>query len=109
MKKCSDVGNRSLFDDITRNNHKGDENSEIANESIRKSKAVIQDKIINCILSCGQEGSTSQEAQIALGLTHESCSSRFSELHKEGVLKRIGKRPTKSGNPAWVHVIRDSE
>ena len=51
-------------------------------------------------------GSTCDEAEEALGLTHQTCSARFHDLSKGGRLTDTGrKRDTRSGRPAAVYVI----
>ncbi len=50
-------------------------------------------------------GSTCDEAEEALDMTHQTCSARFHDLAKEGRLTDSGrKRVTRSGRPAIVYV-----
>jgi len=55
----------------------------------------------------GTAGLTSDEAELALGLPHQSCSARIHELGEQcGALKRSGeKRKTRSKRFAEVYVL----
>lgn len=43
--------------------------------------------------------------EIALGMSHQSCSARVSELNMRGRIQIIGKRPTRTGCNAAVLVV----
>ena len=49
---------------------------------------------------------TCDEAEVALNLSHQSASARFSELKREGKIEKCGVRPTRSGCMAAVYVIK---
>ncbi len=51
-------------------------------------------------------GSTCDEAEEALSLTHQTCSARFHDLEEQGRLIRTTvSRRTRSGRKASVYVI----
>ena len=51
-------------------------------------------------------GCTRDEAELALGLSHQTCSPRFTELHYRGHIRDSGRvQPTRSGRNAVVWVI----
>ena len=53
--------------------------------------------------------STCDDVEAALGLTHQSCSPRFGELDRRGLIAKTGERRlTRSGRPAWIWQARKS-
>jgi hypothetical protein len=52
----------------------------------------------------GYDGATSDEAEVALGLTHQACSARFTELKRDVQITSAGRRRTRSGRMAGVYV-----
>jgi hypothetical protein len=95
MKKNKKKDQPTLFDDdppkklpdICRNNHGGDEFSEEANRLAHPNKAMARIKILAWIQKNGD--STGDEAKYGLGLLHQACSARFSELKDEGYLTPV--------------------
>jgi predicted ArsR family transcriptional regulator len=53
--------------------------------------------------------STCDEAEIALGMTHQSCSATINKLMNEGLLIADGTRITRSGRPARVWRVRQED
>ncbi len=52
------------------------------------------------------DGFTCDEAEVALGLTHQACSARFTELKKDLAIVPTGlRRPTRTGRYAKVYVF----
>jgi hypothetical protein len=92
-------------DDITRNYHGGHPLSEIANQTTNKSRDAL--RIIRYVATCGARGSTSDQCEEAIGMQHQTCSARFSDLKKAGVLLLNGeRRQTRRGrSPAGVCVL----
>ncbi len=88
-----------LFD-ICRRKHGGNAQSEGANMSVSSSKHVQRSQILGEIQARG--GATCDELEQALALSHQTCSARCSELLKEGAVKRIGVRMTRSGRNAAI-------
>jgi hypothetical protein len=90
--------------DICENNHGGVKESVAAHESIAGSKVVMQGKILAWLHDVGS--GTCDAAELALGMSHQSCSARFSELSASGEIEDTGRRlPTRSGRSARVYRI----
>jgi predicted transcriptional regulator len=95
-------------DDITRNYHCGNPESEAAN--LRTMKARDRARIIAHVILCGAGGATCSEIELATGLSHQTASARCSELKRDGVLVASGeRRPTQTGSMAAVLVIKNTD
>lgn len=87
--------------DVCRNHHGGEPFSEAANEATTPRKASKRALILEYLGRVGD--GTSEEAEIALGMSHQTASARFAELKKDGVIVPVivdGKqlsRSTRSG------------
>ncbi len=90
--------------DITANFHQQNLFSVMANQSVSSSKEIIRAKIIAYIESQGLYGATSDEVELALGLTHQTASARLTEAKKQDRLVLNGTRKTRSGRNAGVLV-----
>jgi predicted ArsR family transcriptional regulator len=90
----------SEIPDITRNYHKGNAESEIANESIHSQKQAIRAKVLDAIL---KQPATCEELEERLGMSHQTVSARMSELKRDGLIEKNGTRPTRSGRQAGVY------
>jgi hypothetical protein len=89
--------------DVCRKFHGGDECSEAANDSIQDQKEGLRELVRLWISACGYEGSTCDEAEVGLGLRHQTASARMRELVQTGqVIKTRMKRETRSGRKAFV-------
>lgn len=97
----------SLFD-ITHNRHRGNAESQSANLRVASSKEKMRAQVLEAIQRSGARGMTCDELETLLGLTHQTCSARCSELKKDGMVQKLGTRPTRTGSPAAVLVSRDS-
>ncbi len=94
-----------MQEDITANYHGGNEASVEAHQSISsESAASLRQKVLRLISSEQHRGATSDEAEQALGLSHQSCSARFTELKALGRIVAQGKRTTRSGRKAFFYV-----
>lgn len=60
--------------------------------------------VLDRIQQAGLTGMTCDEVEVALGLSHQTCSARVNELNGVGYIKVEGKRPTRSGRNARVYV-----
>src|SRR5215467_13043603 len=82
--------------------------------SLRRAQCVA---ISAFVLERGLDGATSDEVEAALNLSHQTCSARFTDLKRDGVIIEIKKlqhdgllrdesptRLTKRGKPAAVCV-----
>lgn len=96
--------------DICERRHKGNPESREAHKRVSRSGRAAADrvKILEWIERRGD--GTCDEAEIDLGLPHQSCSARFSELKRDGRLIPTGeKRKTRSGTLAAVMRRRNRE
>lgn len=91
--------------DVCANKHGGNENSAAAYaDTPQRKRDADRETIIGLARAAGPEGITCEEACDAMKTTPNVISGRFSELVRDGVLKRDGKRRTRSGCWAAVHV-----
>jgi hypothetical protein len=91
-------------DDICRNRHQGNPESEAAN--LQTNKARDRAKVIAHITAQGARGSTCEELSVSLGLRYTTASARCSELKADGVIVTSGeRRPTQTGSMAAVLVL----
>jgi hypothetical protein len=109
----------SLFDvqapakreDVCRNNHGGNPESEAANR--RTDKDNDRALILEALGAAGLRGETCDALEVALGMTHQTASARCSDLLRDGMIvrklvpgpKKYEKRPTRTGSPAAVLVL----
>lgn len=89
--------------------HNAPHTSHAAAESMRSHIGAIKARVLEHIRSCGECGCTSDEAELALGLSHQTCSARFRDLSSgpDARIQVSGKhptRPTRSGRKALVWV-----
>jgi hypothetical protein len=99
-----------VLDDICRNRHGGNPESEAANESTDKDRG--RNLIIEWLSKVGRVGETSDRMAELLNLPTQTCSARCSELKRDGtVIKKpiegggYEKRPTRNGRGAAVLVL----
>jgi Fic family protein len=93
--------------DITANYHGGNPESVEAFESFSVERMESdRARIVRLTIVRGKHGLTCDEAERLLGLKHQTCSARFTDLVKDGRLTRTEeRRPTRSGCPARVHIV----
>lgn len=90
-------------DDICRNFHRGNTESEAANP-VASTKEIQCEHIIAFMLRTGD--ATCDETEDRLGLIHQSASARFSELKRDGRILATGERRlTRSGRYAAVYRV----
>lgn len=87
--------------DIAFNKHGGNPESTAAHKSIIPNKAVQRAAVLR-LLGSGKMGFTSDEAEEALGLRHQACSARFTELREAGLIEPVCRRVTRSGRTAMA-------
>lgn len=93
--------------DITRHYHRGNPESVAAHaETPAEARRKQGLRVYDYILSRGLEGDTSDEAEVALGLSHQACSARFTECKRGKLIQPGQRRRTRSGRwaRAWVAV-----
>ena len=86
-----------LFD-ICANRHRGNKQSVMANA--RADKNVHRQRILRLFRNAQW---TCDELEVFLDLPHQSCSARISELKRDGLIVKVGTRPTRSGCQAAVY------
>lgn len=93
-------------DDITSHYHGGHPRSVEAHESIRgEAKRVARARVYNYVHAQGLDGAICDEAEIALSMSHQSCSARFSDLKRDDMIVETNQqRLTRSGRYATVCV-----
>lgn len=92
--------------DITARKHGGDPNSAEAHKSIKKDKSQTHQAILNYLARRPITGATCEEIELALTLSHQTCSARISELRANQRIISVGdRRTTSSGRWARVHRI----
>lgn len=97
-------------DDICRKRHGAEHFSEEANKAVEPSKHIQRGKILAHLKSVGN--ATCDETEIALHLSHQAASARFSELKRDGlitaVISQSGERisrTTRNGRQAGVYCV----
>ena len=95
-----------MTDDITANYHGGNPESVDAYASLRRRELeALRQWILRVAQRRGKRGLTCDEAEVLLGLRHQTCSARFTELVADGRLTRTSyTRATRSGRQARVHI-----
>jgi len=81
--------------DVCASRHRGNPESEAANERVAPSKADLRWKIMLWFYEHGP--ATCEQASRALGLRYTTASARLSELKADGFLEITGKRALTSG------------
>jgi predicted transcriptional regulator len=80
----------------------------------------LRNKVLDYIRSCGTIGSTCEEAEVTLGLPHQTVSARLTELQRERLIRKATrpgtrmdeapvpvKRKTRTGRNAQVWIACD--
>ena len=90
--------------DITENYHGGNPRSAEAHEDTKGKKARDQARILRA-LGAHPKGLTCDQVETLLGIAHQTCSARFTELKaKNWILPTGERRLTKHGSKADVFV-----
>jgi len=88
-----------LFD-ICANRHGGNAMSTTARG--RTNAETDRLKVLAAIKSRGAQGATCDEIEVELGMSHQSCSARISELKARAKVRIVGTRKTRTGCKAAV-------
>jgi predicted HTH transcriptional regulator len=96
---------KGMLPDITRNYHRGNPQSVAANKVAHKFKLSARQRILHVFATPNQRHWTCEEIEGASGLSHQTCSARLSELKRDGKIKQIGTRKTRSGSPAAIYQV----
>lgn len=86
---------------------RGSATSEAAADSLDEDMlGRLQRRMLNYLRRCGLRGATSDEAEVALAMRHQTASARLRELELFGwAVKTDRRRFTRSGRGAFVYVI----
>jgi hypothetical protein len=100
--KEKDMG--PLFD-ICSNNHGGNPMSVQANKIASRGKSSARQQILFelQVATDYKHNLTCEELEAVTKLSHQTCSARLSELRREGKIKIVGERKTRSGALAAVY------
>lgn len=86
--------------------NKQTDTSREAAASIQHDLGRLQAMVMRYVRQCGERGCTCDEAEVALNLTHQTCSARFHDLHHKDVIVDHGiRRKTRSGRKAIVWFV----
>ena len=90
--------------DICANRHGGNAESVAANKATNKERDAK--RILALFEWHGH--ATCDEAEIQLGMSHQTCSARFADLKRAGLIEPTTRRKTRSGRwaMAWRKVNR---
>ncbi len=88
---------------------RGSSTSRRAAESIQTTLNEKQARVYAHIVGCGTRGATTDEVEVALGMSHQTASARIFELREDlGYIFAPGdERPTRSRRMAMVHFARE--
>jgi DNA-binding transcriptional regulator YhcF (GntR family) len=93
-----------IEDDITRHRHRGNQESETAFERVRQVIPEQRFEVLRAIRAAGKEGLTCKELAKQWGVDMNKISGRFSELKRDGMIRKIGVR-----EDSGVMVIQEDE
>ena len=95
--------------DICQNRHKGNLESKAAFQTLLPGLSHRRHHVLSLIQNAGLEGLTVHEAAELLETTPNAVSGRFTELKKDGLIYKVGKRPTSSGSLAGIYILITDE
>lgn len=85
----------------------GVETSDAAATSMQPHLAGLRALVLGWIESHGVVGAICDEAELALGLSHQCCSARFNDLMRSGhIVRTDAKRKTRTGRNAFVYLAK---
>ena len=90
--------------DICRNRHRGNPESEAAFQALLPTLSNRRQEVLLIIRKSGFKGLTVHEVAEMLGTTPNAVSGRFTELKRDGLIMKWGKRPTPTGGSAGVYI-----
>jgi predicted HTH transcriptional regulator len=99
--QMSQYQNMGPLFDICANRHQGNSMSVEANKITHKFKVSARNRILTAIKT--SVGQTCEELESETLLSHQTCSARLSELRREGKIKIVGTRKTRSGSSAAIY------
>jgi predicted transcriptional regulator len=79
-----------------------DINSIAAFASVKPDVQTMRKKVLELV---SQSPRTCDEIEVALGMPHQTASARLTELYRANLVRRNGRRPTRSGHTAWIYEV----
>ena len=95
----------TMESDICQNRHRGNRQSQSAFESIRDDLPARRALCLALIHNAASQGLTVHELAELLETTPNAVSGRLTELKREGLICKIGTRPTPTGGKAAVYIL----
>jgi predicted HTH transcriptional regulator len=93
----------NLSDDICRNRHGNEPESQKAHQRTLPNKMQDRSRIIAYLTETG--GHTAEEIERALKIHRSTVSARMSEMKRDGLIEKIGRRSTSTGSSAGVYDV----
>lgn len=88
----------------------GSDTAKEAADSVVESARDMRSRVYLAVATAGAVGITCDEAEAALGFSHQTCSARFNELRNAGLILDCGmRRLTRSGRKAAVYMVPRGE
>ncbi len=89
--------------------NRGSDTSKAAAEKVRSRAFSDRERLRALLLEAGDDGLTTDEAEVLLDMKHQTCSARMNDLHsKMGMAVDSGRRrATRSGCSATVYVATE--
>jgi len=92
--------------DICAGRHRGNPQSVAAHKKIAETLPTARAEVYAMITLAGASGLTADELSANTGIPVNALSGRFTELKKDGLIHKIGTRPTRSGGVAAAYVAK---
>jgi len=89
--------------DICANRHRGTRESVEAHQKTLPNKLRDRAKIIEYLKDTGAH--TAEEIELALDMRRSTVSARMSELKRDSLIEKVGRRPTTTGATAGVYDV----
>lgn len=84
----------------------GSDTSKAAAESMKSTAGIIRERVYRRVKESDTDGITCDALEVALGLSHQTCSARVNELRNAGRIIDSGRRKaTRSGRKAVVYTV----
>ncbi len=93
--------------DTTSGYHGGDPYSDRAHKRTEKSRDLY--RLYMLLRERHPGGLTSDEAEVLTGMSHQTCSARFTDMKRYLWIEHCGSRLTRTGNLAGVWRIRKDD
>lgn len=92
--------------DICAGRHGGNPQSVAAHEKIAETLPAVRAEVYGMITLAGASGLTADELSAKTGIPVNALSGRFTELKADGLIHKVGTRPTRSGGRAAAYAAK---